>query len=131
MVKEMKKILHKTMTLEEFEKNYWYLKEIREFGVSLGIADAKKLRKDQLEAMIKEFLVSGIIPTAPFVKKKIGPKDSASKLTLTLPVIRFTFDYLTLNFLESEIAKKNSDLKAKSGEKYWIARWLEEKQKTN
>ena len=47
------------MTLTQFENGYWYTTELKEFGVSIGIPSANKLRKDELERAIKLFLETG------------------------------------------------------------------------
>jgi hypothetical protein len=57
--------LSPTMTLTEFENGYWYATQVRAFGVSIGIPGANKLRKDELEKAIAEYLRTGTaaIPT--------------------------------------------------------------------
>ena len=44
------------MTLREFENGYWYLDELKDFGRQVGIPEATKLRKDELERAIVAFL---------------------------------------------------------------------------
>ncbi len=55
----MKPKLTKDMTEKEFDNGYWYATEIKDFALSLGFADAGKLRKDELEKAIKRFLKTG------------------------------------------------------------------------
>ena len=54
----MKK-LTKTITEQQFDNSYWYVDEIKSFAKELGIANSSKLRKDELEALIKNYLRTG------------------------------------------------------------------------
>ena len=47
------------MTLRQFDNGYWYLDELKDFARQIGIQDATKLRKDEIELAIKEFLRTG------------------------------------------------------------------------
>ena len=47
--------LSKSMTVEQFDNGYWYALEIKAFAVDIGIPAASKLRKDELEELIKHF----------------------------------------------------------------------------
>jgi len=47
------------MTLRQFDHGYWYAAEIRQFGQSLGVPAAHRLRKDELEKAIRYFLTHG------------------------------------------------------------------------
>jgi SAP domain-containing new25 len=53
--------LSKTMTLSEFENGYWYATELKDLGEAIGIPSARKLRKDELERAIINFIKSGTI----------------------------------------------------------------------
>jgi SAP domain-containing new25 len=44
------------MTLRAFDNGYWYATELRAFALKMEIPFASKLRKDQLEAAIKDLL---------------------------------------------------------------------------
>ena len=47
------------MTLREFEDGYWYLDDLKDFAVQIGIPEAKRLRKDEIERAIVTFLRTG------------------------------------------------------------------------
>ena len=49
------------MSLTQFDHGYWYATELRQFADELGIPSAAKLRKDELERAVKQFLRSGTI----------------------------------------------------------------------
>jgi hypothetical protein len=52
-----KHALSAAMTLRAFDNGYWYAAELREFAVNMKIPSAGKLRKDQLEAAIKDLFL--------------------------------------------------------------------------
>ena len=43
------------MTVEEFDNGYWYAVEVKAFAREIGIAATARLRKDELEDLIKHF----------------------------------------------------------------------------
>ena len=47
------------MTIKEFENTYWYMSELKALAKSLKIPVDSKIRKDQLEALIIQFLKTG------------------------------------------------------------------------
>jgi hypothetical protein len=47
--------LSPAMTLRQFDHGYWYATEIKEFARLLGLPAAHKLRKDELEKVIRHF----------------------------------------------------------------------------
>ena len=49
------------MTIQEFENKYWYMSELKALAKSLGIPFDSKIRKDQLERMIIQFLKTGTV----------------------------------------------------------------------
>lgn len=57
------------MTEQEFDNGYWYAVEVKAFADEIGIRSAVKLRKDELEALIKHFLRTGWVESA---SRKIG-----------------------------------------------------------
>ena len=57
----MKGKLSPTMTLREFENGYWYADELKEFATRIGIPQATRLRKDEIERAIVTFLRTGVI----------------------------------------------------------------------
>ena len=51
--------LSATMTLREFENGYWYIDELKDFAHQIGVRKATKLRKDEIERAVVEFLRTG------------------------------------------------------------------------
>ncbi|SRR6266567_5490306 len=123
----MKQKLSKSMTPEQFENGYWYATEIKEFAESIGIPSANKLRKDEIEKAIKTFLKTGKIatPTKRNLSKS-GVKDVEKGLTLKLPVVNYTSNKETKEFIVREAKKMVPKLKRKSGARYRLNRWREE-----
>jgi hypothetical protein len=115
------------MTVEQFDNGYWYATEIKEFGEQIGIPQAKKLRKDELEKSIKAYLTTGIIklPTKRKLSKS-GPKDLEKGLRLNLPIMNYTSNKATKAFIMKEALKRAPALKKKSGARYRLNRWREE-----
>jgi hypothetical protein len=123
----MKPKLIKTMTLEQFDNGYWYATEIKEFAEIIGIPSAKKLRKDELEKAIKLFLQTGkvTIPTKRSLSKS-GITDIEKGLSLKLPIVNYTSNKETKDFIVREAKKIAPNLKRKSGARYRLNRWREE-----
>jgi hypothetical protein len=115
------------MTLAQFDNGYWYATELKEFGETIGIPSATKLRKDELEKAIKLFLETGKIksPTGRSLSTS-GTKDVERGLSLDLPVVVYTNDKETKAFLEREAQRLAPGLKRKSGVRYRLNRWREE-----
>jgi hypothetical protein len=115
------------MTIEEFDKGYWYAAEVRKFAQTLGIPSANKLRKDELEKAIKHFLKTGKaqVPTNRSLSKT-GEKDLEKGLSLDLPVVNYTSNKETKDFIVSEALKIMPGLKKRSGARYRLNRWREE-----
>ncbi len=63
--------LSKTMTEKQFDNGYWYAVEIKAFADEIGIPSAAKLRKEELEELIKHFLRTGEVksPTRKTLSK--------------------------------------------------------------
>lgn len=115
------------MTETEFDNGYWYALEIKVFAKEIGIPLATKLRKDELEKLIRIFLRTGKIekPTKKNISKsKI--KDLEKGLSLNLPIENYTSNRETKDFILEEAFKIAPDLKRKSGVSYRINRWREE-----
>jgi hypothetical protein len=115
------------MSLTEFDHGYWYALELKEFARGIGVPSAGKLRKDELERAIREFLSTGVIkkPT----KRKLdrsGVPDVERGLSLKLPVVLYTSNRETKAFLEREAKKIAPDLKRRIGARYRLNRWREE-----
>ncbi len=115
------------MTVQEFDRGYWYATEIKRFADSISIPSAGKLRKDELERAIRLFLKTGTarIPTTRNLSAT-GPKDVEKGLRPSLRIVNYTNDKTTKDFLEAESRKLAPDLKRKSGSRYRLNRWREE-----
>jgi hypothetical protein len=115
------------MTVKQFDNGYWYATELKEFAERIGIPSANKLRKDELETAIKLFLETGKIKTP--TKRSLsnsGTRDVERRLQLDLPVVVYTNDKDTKDFLERESQKLAPGLKRKSGARYRLNRWRED-----
>src|SRR5437773_11433938 len=95
--------LSKSMTLAQFDNNYWYATEIKHFAKAIGIPSASKLRKDELERAIKLFLQTKRVasPTKRTLSKS-GIRDIEKGLSLTLPVVNYTSNSETKDFIVRE-----------------------------
>lgn len=115
------------MTLKKFENGYWYLDELKEFGCRIGIAEAKKLRKDELERAIIVFLRTGK-PGRPVKRalRQTGVKDLARGLNLNLRIEHYTSNRETKNFIIEQAKKLAPEVHEKSGVWYRLNRWREE-----
>ena len=115
------------MTETQFDNGYWYAVEIKAFADKLGIPSASKLRKDELEELIKHFLRTGKV-RSPARKNlaKSGVKDIEKGLSLQLPVVTYTSNKETKAFIVNEALKIAPGLKRKSGARYRLNRWREE-----
>ena len=118
--------LSPAMTLAQFDNGYWYATELTAFAKSIRIPSASKLRKDELETAIKVFLATGRLKQP--AKRNLtvsGPKDVERGLSLELPVVVYTNDKATKDFLEREARKMAPGLRRKSGTRYRLNRWRE------
>ena len=116
------------MTLTQFDNGYWYATELKTFAETIGFPSAGKLRKDELEKAIRLFLRTGEIKNPS--KRNLsmsGIKDIQRGLRLDLPVVVYTNDKETKDFLEREAQKLAPGLKRKSGVRYRLNRWREER----
>ena len=119
--------LSRSMTIEQFDKGYWYVDEIKGFAKTIGIANSAKLRKDELEHLIKHFLRTGKVlrPQRKNVVKK-GAKDLDAGLKTSLPIVLYTSNKQTKNFIISEAEKIMPDFRVKSGIWYRLNRWRDD-----
>jgi hypothetical protein len=115
------------MTPEQFESGYWYATDLQQFAESIGIPSAKKLRKDELEQGIKTFLHTGTVqsPTKRALSRT-GVRDLEHGLHLDLPVVSYTSNKETKDFIEREAQKLAPRLRRRSGVRYRLNRWREE-----
>ena len=119
--------LAKSMTVEQFDNGYWYALEIKAFADEIGIPAASKLRKDELEELIKHFLrTSGIRNPTRKTLARSGVRDVERGLSLKLPVVSYTNDRETKDFIVQEALKIAPKLKRKSGARYRLNRWREQ-----
>jgi hypothetical protein len=127
-MKRDKTRLSKSMSEEQFENGYWYATEIKSFADEIGIPFASKLRKDEIEALIKHYLRTGRVknPNRKNLSQS-GVRDTEKSLALSLPVVRYTSNKETKNFIVREALKIAPDLKRKSGARYRLNRWREER----
>lgn len=115
------------MTVEQFDNGYWYALEIKAFADDIGIPSASKLRKDELEELIKHFLRTGTIrKPARKTLKRSGVRDIERGLSLKLPVLSYTSNRETKDFIVREALKIAPKLKRKSGARYRLNRWREQ-----
>ncbi len=114
------------MTITQFDHGYWYATELKDFARELGIPSPSAFRKDELEQAIKVFLRTGAI-VQPTRRKPSAPtdKDVERGLHLDLPVVRYTNDPETKQFLEQAARKLVPGLKRRSGARYRLNRWRE------
>ena len=124
-----KRKLSASMSLTQFDKGYWYATELKRFADALGIPQAARRRKDELELAIKQFLRSGTIaqPTKRKAAESIGqrPRDVDLGLRPGRRVVRYTNDVETKEFLAREARKLAPAFRPKSGAMYRLNRWRE------
>jgi hypothetical protein len=120
--------LSASMTSTQFDNGYWYATELKDFATSLGVPSASKLRKDELEKVIHVFLRTGRIesPTRRSLSTS-GVRDVERGLSLDLRVVVYTNDKNTKDFLEREARRLAPDVKRKSGARYRLNRWREDR----
>lgn len=117
--------LDTAMSMREFDNGYWFASEFKKFAKTIGIPS--KLRKDELERAIKVFLETRKIGALPnWSLSRRGEKDVALGLRLDLPVVLYTNDIETKEFIEAEARKLAPGFKRKSGARYRLNRWREE-----
>ncbi len=119
--------LTKNITEEEFDKGYWFANEIKALGKEIGIVNSSKLRKDELEQLIKHYIRTGQVKKAG--RKNIiktGTKDLDKGLTKSLPIINYTSNKQTKNFIKTEANKLAPGIKIKSGVWYRLNRWRDQ-----
>ena len=112
------------MTITEFENKYWYMSELKVFAKSLKMPFDSKTRKDQLEKMIIQFLEIGTVNQKNRFRSKSRDRDILNNSSY---VENFSNKKETWAFIHSEMDKRIPGLKPKSGAKYWLNRWIENK----
>ncbi len=114
------------MSIEQFDNGYWYATELKAFADELGVPRAGQLRKNELEAAIKQVLRTGEVRVAPGRPRLVGTRDVERGLALDLSVVVYTNDEATKEFLELEAARMAPDYKRRSGARYRLNRWRED-----
>jgi SAP domain-containing protein len=121
-----KRRLRVSMSETDFDNGYWYATELRDFAITIGIPFASRLRKDELERVVKQFIRSGRVPkSVPVRPSKAGVRDVDRGLRLDLPVVNYTSNRETKAFLEREAAKLVPGFRRASGTRYLLNRWRE------
>jgi hypothetical protein len=119
--------LSTSMTETEFDNGYWYAGDLKKFAEKIGVPSARRLRKDELEQAVKHFLRTG--DATSFARRtltKSGPRDVDLGLRFDLPVVHYTSNRQTKDFIDQEGAKLEPGFKRKSGTRYLLNRWREE-----
>jgi len=111
-----------SMSVAQFDNGYWYATDLKRFAQAIGIPSAASLRKDQLEPVIRRFLRTRRIPTAPS-KARTVERDVDLGLRLDRRVVRYTNDPETKTFLEREALKLSPSYRRRSGARYRLNRW--------
>jgi len=119
--------LSPSMTLRDFENGYWYLDQLKNFAVSIGIPAAKKLRKDELERAIARFLRTGkaASPTKRSLRR-IGVRDADCGLDLKLRIEHYRGNRETKEFIVEQARLMVPEVREKPGVWYRLNRWREE-----
>ena len=119
--------LSTSMTEAEFDNGYWYADDLKKFAEEIGVPSARRLRKDELERAVKHFLRTGEAKSfAQRTMTESGPRDIDLGLRLDLPVVHYTSNRQTKDFIEHEAAKLEPGFRRKSGTRYLLNRWREE-----
>ena len=118
------KNLHKVKTVAEFDGGYWYALELKEFARDIGVPNSSKLRKDQLEEIIKNYIETGHVLDNN--KSSISKKEMIDKLNLNEKIQHYVSNKKTKSFIMTEALKLCPNLPKKSGVWYWTNRWREE-----
>ena len=119
--------LTKQITETQFDHGYWYADEIKTFAKEIGIPNSSKLRKDEIEKLIKVFLRTGKVKSSDRKNiQKSGIKDLEKGIDNSLQIINYTGNRQTKNFILAEAFKIAGDLKIKPGVWYRLNRWRDE-----
>lgn len=115
------------MSLSQFDNGYWYADEIKAFAKKIGIINTNKLRKDELEQLIKHYIKTGQIKNSGRKNVvRVGIKDIDKGLKTSLQVINYTSNKQTTDFIKRETNKLIPGLNIKSGAWYRLNRWRDE-----
>jgi hypothetical protein len=121
------KKLTKTITESEFDNGYWFASDLKIFAGEIGVVNSSKLRKDELEKIIKAYIKTGKLLNSKRANlKKTGVKDIDLGLILSMKIKNYTDNKITKQFIDTEMQKLKPGLKKKSGARYRLNRWREE-----
>jgi hypothetical protein len=120
--------LSPTMTVRDFENGYWYLDQLKAFADRIGIPAARKLRKDELERAVVDYLRTGTVklPTTRALRKT-GTKDLERGLSLTRRIEHYTSNRETKDFIVEQARKAAPEVRERPGVWYRLNRWREER----
>ncbi len=101
--------------------------ELKEFAKSIGVSGTSKLRKDQLEKIIKSYFSTGsIIQISVKSQSSKQEKDyENSELKMSTKVNNYCSNKITKTFIINQAKNIQPNLPKKSGVWYWINRWRE------
>ena len=113
--------LRASMSVKEFDDNYFYAEELKAFARQLGIAVGRR-RKLELEALIRDFLRTGVVPPAkPMPARRSG--EGRDRLAAETVVRAYVDDRRTKTFLRDLVHARAPSLRDKSGQWYWLNEW--------
>ena len=113
--------LRPSMSVEEFDGGYFYAADLKAFARELGIAVGRR-HKLELEALIRDYLRTGIVPPAkPVPGRRSG--DGRDTLAAETVVQIYVDDRRTKDFLRDLVHARAPSLKDKSGQWYWLNDW--------
>ncbi len=113
--------LRSSMSVEEFDDGYFYATELKTYARQLGIAVGRR-RKLELEALIRDFLRTGVVPSpAPEPRRRSG--DGRDSLAAETVVRNYVDDRRTKEFLRGLVHARAPSPRDKSGQWYWLNDW--------
>ncbi len=113
--------LRSSMSVEEFDDGYFYAAELKAYARQIGIA-VGRLRKLELEALIRDFLRTGIVPSpTPEPRRRTG--EARDRLAAGTVVRNYVDDRRTKDFLRALVHAHAPSLRDKSGQWYWLNDW--------
>lgn len=133
MTSSRKRKLSPDISVDQFDSQYWYAEELKKLCKENGLKNTSILRKDELENQIRYFLKtkrfkSNARNVDGRKKTSTHQNDSAKNLRFETLIVNYTNDKTTKDFIEKEALKIDPKLPKKSGAKYWLNRWREERQ---
>lgn len=121
--------LRPDMSVEEFDDGYFYAADLKRFAREVGVTVGNR-RKIELEALIREYLATGRVPSSkPVLPRTAGQRRD--RLAPDVVVTNYVGDKSTKEFLLACVHAVAPGLKAKSGQWYWLNDWRREKQEAH